>query len=424
MKQLELTFRVVTPSFLGGAQHRVEFRLASFKGALRFWWRSLHGNLTTAELHRREFAIFGSSSQGTGRSRVRLRLVDIDPAEPQVMKAGDILWKEGGSNKRFKSAFYLGYGCLKAFDSNPDNGPATKSGQLERECTMPHTFTVRVSFAPTLSRSQVESVENALRLLGTVGGLGGRARRGWGSLTLIGWKRPGECDGAQPQLVSDNDPLSSLRRLTGNDRLSSQRTESTSACDSRLPAWTALTSLSRVIALKTSIKDPRLVMKHLGMEFVRFRGYGKKGMVMDGPREQVSGKARFQDDHDLFRRTQSVPIDHPRRVVFGLPHNYGQVPSQHCEPMDFERRGSPLFFHLHQTQEDQGVTVVLLFLPSLYLPAGKGSNPQLKAFGRTVGLATSISFWDPVHDFLDRMSGKGGQDNHACTELRNAEVVS
>ncbi|HID77150.1 MAG TPA: type III-B CRISPR module RAMP protein Cmr1, partial [Planctomycetaceae bacterium] len=42
MTVFEATYRIVTPMFCAGAdEQRAELRLPSFKGALRFWWRSL-----------------------------------------------------------------------------------------------------------------------------------------------------------------------------------------------------------------------------------------------------------------------------------------------------------------------------------------------------------------------------------------------
>ena len=58
MQTISATYRVTTPMFLGGVpspekeeaerlrlspDHRAEFRLPSFKGALRFWWRLWRG---------------------------------------------------------------------------------------------------------------------------------------------------------------------------------------------------------------------------------------------------------------------------------------------------------------------------------------------------------------------------------------------
>jgi len=41
MQEIKATYKIVTPMFLGGADHEEEIRVPSIKGALRFWWRAL-----------------------------------------------------------------------------------------------------------------------------------------------------------------------------------------------------------------------------------------------------------------------------------------------------------------------------------------------------------------------------------------------
>ena len=43
MKKIDLTYRVTTPAFIGNAEQQAEFRLASFKGLLRFWCARSNG---------------------------------------------------------------------------------------------------------------------------------------------------------------------------------------------------------------------------------------------------------------------------------------------------------------------------------------------------------------------------------------------
>ena len=53
--QTTLHYRIATPMFLGGENQQADatqFRNASFKGALRFWWRALNwGRCLQAEPH-------------------------------------------------------------------------------------------------------------------------------------------------------------------------------------------------------------------------------------------------------------------------------------------------------------------------------------------------------------------------------------
>lgn len=45
------TFEIVTPMFLGDAdQKATSIRPTAIKGALRFWWRALNGNMSLTDL--------------------------------------------------------------------------------------------------------------------------------------------------------------------------------------------------------------------------------------------------------------------------------------------------------------------------------------------------------------------------------------
>ncbi len=67
MDSIEIQFETVTPLFMSGAnREKVEFRLPSLKGALRFWWRAIAYSNYNGELsaiRKREASIFGSAQQ-------------------------------------------------------------------------------------------------------------------------------------------------------------------------------------------------------------------------------------------------------------------------------------------------------------------------------------------------------------------------
>ena len=58
-------------------------------------------------------------------------------------------------------------------------------------------------------------------------------------------------------------------------------------------------------------------------------------------------------------------MKHPLRVAFGLPHNYSKRLKIEAEGL--ERRGSPLFFHIHRVGNE--FIAVALLLPTLFLPS-------------------------------------------------------
>ena len=79
MERLQLTCEVVTPLFCAGAdQQRPEIRPPSIRGAMRFWWRALHGAAVGNDikaLQQQESAVFGATEQA---SKVMVR---VHPSE-------------------------------------------------------------------------------------------------------------------------------------------------------------------------------------------------------------------------------------------------------------------------------------------------------------------------------------------------------
>ena len=119
--RIDAAYEVATPMFCGGADPKndAELRLASFKGALRFWWRALAwsrmgGRLE--EIQRQEDELFGSANGG--QSRVLMKLDRRDHA-PEILKANSVLRVPSRSNAKVvgDGARYLGYGVMEAFAS-------------------------------------------------------------------------------------------------------------------------------------------------------------------------------------------------------------------------------------------------------------------------------------------------------------------
>ena len=162
--EIEATYRVVTPMFCAGANPgKAELRLPSFKGVLRFWWRALawsrlDGNLE--EIRRQEDVLFGSTA--SGQSLLSMQLARSDRQESIVGKHLSV--RQG--------ARYLGYGVMETGSDD------------ERECLVPPlNFTVRLR-GRDLRNEQSTSIQSALVALGTIGGIGARSRKGFGSLVI------------------------------------------------------------------------------------------------------------------------------------------------------------------------------------------------------------------------------------------------
>ncbi len=91
MHTITFTCEVLTPLFLNGADGKTpELRAPSIKGALRFWWRALHGHLPlkatpglTTGLKSLETQIFGGSGDQVQRSKVLVQVLEVGKAYPE-----------------------------------------------------------------------------------------------------------------------------------------------------------------------------------------------------------------------------------------------------------------------------------------------------------------------------------------------------
>ncbi len=396
---IEATYRVVTPLFCAGADNaRPELRLPSFKGVLRFWWRALAwprcaGDLK--EIQCREARLFGSADGG--QSRVLMRLAPMDE-EPQSRNKGATLTvAANGGGAVGDGARYLGYGVMEAFGSK---GRGTSAGQLTRGCLYaPFEFTVQLR-CRDLCEAEVALLCDALIALGTLGGMGAKSRKGYGSLTLQSLLLDGKKCWSAPESVDD------LQAVIGHLRCDHETDEPSE--------YTAFSSATRHILLSGDAGKPLQLLDRVGRELVRYRSWGRNGNILGN----IESERNFKDDHDLMKDGQPTKHQHrnasgpsrakgasragappyPRRIAFGLPHNYGKQRSQMVEPQDFDRRASPLFIHIHECGRTP--VAVLSFLPGRFLPQRKS---RISVGGKKVNTKPEKELYRPIHDFLDRL---------------------
>ena len=400
MRTISATYRVTTPMFLGGAEQQAELRLPSFKGTLRFWWRAMSWDRVkdAPRLRDEEAAIFGSSDEQVGQSKVLMRL-DRVATVPTTLSPPEQL--KDGTQVVGLGARYLGYGVLEAFASRPRN---TKEGQLTRRCLVaPFKFTVNLSLKPALNSVGRQQIEQALKILGLVGSLGSKSRKGYGSLTLLSLKLDGKETWTPPDRAEQ--AADAIRAILRPSQIRTSQAGELSQDD--LPEWTAFSPASRIIVVPVASYDrtPLALLDRIGREMVRYRSWGRNGKVLGN----VDSEHNFTDDHDLMKQSWRQRKKHPHRIAFGLPHNYGKPPTDHVEPADkYDRRASPLFIHIHQTSETAQPVALLSFLPARFLPSDAGGisvgtqdgpgGPQKQ----TVALM-SHELWTPINDFLNRL---------------------
>lgn len=394
---IEAAYRLSTPLFCSGADPgQPELRLPSFKGVLRYWWRALawcrYGGSLQA-VKEGEDTLFGAV--GVGRSRVSMRFLLRKGAEGQSLRKGDVLTvrrQAAGSGAVVgEGARYLGYGVMEA--SYRKN---TKAGQLTRACLpAPLDFTVQLGVRNP-GEDGLRLLEGALMALGTIGGMGAKSRKGYGSLVLQSLRTDGEERWDAPQSMDDLGQA--IRQFSKYCNKSAR------------PEFTAFSSGARHVLLSSGKGEPLELLDLVGRELVGYRSWGRGGQLFGKESEK-----NFKDDHDLMKQPARDRKTHPRRIAFGLPHNYGRGNEVGPGDGNLDRRASPLFIHIHQCG-DQPVAV-LSFLPAQFLPQSNDKSPCISVGGQKVVQKPEHELYKPIHDFLDRLL-----DAEAFTEAKEVEV--
>lgn len=426
---IEATFEIVTPMFLGGARSDEladTIRPPSVKGALRFWWRALKwGPIREGEdsdeaalrvLHEEEGEVFGIAADNEGGGGQGLFHLRVQNGKLRSVEKGRIHTGFKPTRRRNRhgrseidethlwGARYLGYGLMAPFKStNRETGQIKQAGQLDRGCFEERQeFTVKLLF-----KKDVEpSVQEALVAWGLMGGLGSRSRHGMGSVALKSlWI--GEAEQWAPLTNADD-----YRNAIGRLFASPEGREATRALPQGKPPYTAFWAESRIDILLTK-PDFYSVLDSFGNAVLMYRSWGltKHGnMLPDGPAEK-----RFDLDHHWAKGDGIVPKDtwrsrnpnfHPKRLEFGLPHNYGQHDDLKVNAENYERRASPLFFHVHPVgKQFIGVSI---YLPARFLPPGERINADGKFVPATIT-------WTVIPGFLD---GKVGNPPAPCAPDR------
>lgn len=407
MQTIEASFEIVTPMFIGGGNpNDVELRPPSIKGALRFWWRALQwgqclqgrtSQAALAELYKQEAEMFGAAVKddkyGQGKLQIRLEKFLGNPELPSLSKYDDI---SSGQT------YLLGQGLYHF-----------RNGFLKKALYADQSFTIRLTLSDDV---EPETVLNTLLIWGLLGGLGSRSRRGWGSVairSLIYKKNLGEKEGVAIEIPNSIDAYKTrLQELLTNKAPT-------------LPPFTAFSSETRIDLSKTGNNALNL-LGEVGLEMQMYRSYGKKDH--SGIHKVAGKKAEptfAKSDHDvvLFDFAQErIPINTitnpPKRVIFGLPHNYFFADKTKVDVIAIDtkipinkkkerqhRRASPLFIHIHKFGSGECIAVQSLleadFLPATYKIQLENTTKNSKKKGTTVELPCTIN-WADITDYLNR----------------------
>lgn len=405
-------FCLAAPMFLGGydpsdvssssIRAKVPLRVPSIKGMLRFWWRAIQwhriragaGSETAAlrQLHREEQALFGRAADeqqpSAGQSRVLISVEKVKHVDP---------------SQDFRDAGYLlGQGLWNAGKS-----------AITRTVSPIERFTLRLFFHHKVTADERESVAEALWILGLIGGLGARSRRGIGSLCLTAWGGPGQDTTSRfPIPTTTTAYREALATIAANHAQGAS------------PPYTAFSGGTRI---DVSAVAPARQNHFPGMHILAFANKAMMNFRSNGKdpndRELPDVKAVVKRDYELMRGYLSASWiqELPRRSAFGLPHNYffedsrasmnyslaSQRPTANARarnvPPALGRRASPLFLHVHALPDGTCALVHTLFLGQFF-PKGaevmmKPDTAGSRAMRRHVN-ETDID-WPLLHRYLD-----------------------
>lgn len=357
LEKIEAEYGISSPLYCRGAfQGSSEIRATSFKGVLRFWWRALAWSWFGGDLQRiqvEEAALFGSAggqgaSRGSKQSAVWIRM----RAEGEAPWPGD----EKGRAGRQEGVAYLGYGLI----GKKAKAEGIFGGRL--------VVTISILGFSRGSR-EFEGILDALELIGLVGGLGAKTRRGFGSLALQAIRSAGTGE------VLRSGPKDA-KELEGRLKWFFSR------CDgpSHLPEYTALSPRAKFVVLRIADrKDPIELLDALGKELRRYARDAERSYAVGEPDGRRVGMDELKS---------AMSLEAPVGAVLGLPRKAnlrGQAWRDRTlevtvSPREHDRRGSPVFIHIHAFRSDAPAAVVA-FLPGKFLPGMNKS--EFKLIGRT-----------------------------------------
>jgi len=382
MQTLTAHYQIVTPMFIGGANRddTPEIRPPSIKGALRFWWRALHwgeclqhadndANKALHLLYQQEAELFGAAFRDKqyGQGKILLKVKKL-PEKQAKIKAPS----PGQQYLLGQGLYHFRDGLLRtALDSN-------------------QTFILELKLD---NEVDVQPVINTIMLFGLLGGLGSRARKGWGSVAI-------------QSLVYTDTKKNKHTIAVPTDKASYKKaiTEILSQLPDKSPPFTAFSKQTR-IDLSLSGLSPDSLLTAIGNEQQMYRSYGRNA----GDGYKVNGKEaeqNFKGDHDLvfdFAHGGTVKT-YPKRVIFGLPHNYYfsdktkvDIDAE-SEQGQSSRRASPLMIHIHQFSSGESIAIQSL-MKAAFLPQNK--KVELKTGAKIQKVPCHVE-WTVVENYLDR----------------------
>ena len=379
---LRATYHINTPMFVAGENtQEAELTPTTFKGVMRFWWRALNwskirlasSNKESAlkELHQQEAKLFGLASKNNqgGQGECLVNVLQVN---------GEKKWNSPANKNGVN--YLLGQGLYNF-----------KTGLTRSALANNQSFTINL----TVTKSAETSIIDVLKLIGLLGGFGSRSRHGFGSVTLTKLEKK-DTSSEYQSLSFEQELATAIKALLTTYRCKENE---------ELPPLSAFYQGTRIDIVNLTNKDATELLNKIGEEQQLYRSYGRNGQV-----NNIRAERNFIDDHDFILNLvdgDKNNITHPKRIVFGLPHNYfysGNTTRGYSGNVDAStgRRASPLIMHIHQVGHQY--QLIHCLLKSEFLPQGATIDIKAKYqrekpyFSKVVENAD----WQVVETFMNR----------------------
>lgn len=380
---LRATFHINTPMFAAGENQKdPELTPTSFKGVLRFWWRALNWSKirldfkdkesALKQLHKQEASLFGLAANDTkgGQGDCLINLLKFESGEPKK-------WQYSGNKSGIN--YLLGQGLFR--------DGLTRDAFLNGQ-----TFIIDL----TVAEKSLQSIKDTLQIIGFLGGFGSRSRHGFGSVTLTKLEEKSLTQNSYQQVDFEADAFKGLSALLSKYQCKENK---------EVPPLSAFYKETKIDIVDLRNNDAIELLHKIGEEQQMYRSFGRNGEVGGEPAEQ-----NFKQDHDFIlnmMNNNKNTITHPKRVVFGLPHNYfysGNNTSGHRGNVDAStgRRASPLIIHIHLNNKNQ-YQVIHCLLKSEFLPSGATINIKAKKENKNKNQSVLADVdWQVIEGFMNR----------------------
>lgn len=320
MHTITFTCEVITPMFLAGADGQTpEIRPASIKGAMRFWWRAMHGDWELEELKVLEDAIFGGVGKSSIRSKILIQAGLLDEKAVSYFN-----FEKDGANFS-KGTKYLHYTFYNHYIERLGYSVGTK-------------FYVKMS---SIDIDLLQEVSKSFGVLSILGGLGTRSRRGAGAFKIVDIQTEG---------LSKN----SLSFYDTKDGKLSRRN---------------FVTFLKTLNLSKNKKCIGQEFSNLSMSLISYKkieGNWEKAISHVG--NIMSAIRKKQDDGSPFRQR-----DLNKKAAFGLPINVREEDKtvnlyvkNESGKLEEKRRASPIYITVNKVKDTHYLTVTKLsgrFMP-------------------------------------------------------------